>query len=80
MFPDTSYQIGCVYPPLIIQIPILDFQKILNIVKYDHIMGNGSHRGYSDNNYESGDKTYMKWEGTHNTEVLPIVKTKNGVF
>ena len=37
-------------------------------------MGNGSHRGYSDNNYESGDKTYMKWEGTHKT----ILKENGG--
>ena len=41
----------------------------------DHIMGNGSHRGYSDNNYESGDKTHMKWEGTHKT----IVKENGGL-
>ena len=35
----------------------------------DHIEGNGSHRGYSDNNLKSGDKTHMKWEGTHKTIV-----------
>ena len=35
----------------------------------DSIEGNGSHRGYSDNNFKSGDKIYNKWEGTHKTIV-----------
>ena len=35
----------------------------------DHIEGNGSHRGYSENNYKSGDKTFVKWGGTHKTIV-----------
>lgn len=33
----------------------------------DSIAGNGSHRGYSVNTYKNGDKTYGKWEGTHQT-------------
>ena len=35
----------------------------------DSIKGKGSHRGYSNNNFKSGDKTYNKWEGTHETIV-----------
>ena len=36
----------------------------------DSIEGKGSHRGYSDiTNNKSGDKKYIKWEGTHETIV-----------
>ena len=35
----------------------------------DSVAGSGSHRGYSVVNYTNGDKTYTKWEGTHQTSM-----------
>ena len=35
----------------------------------DSVAGTGTHRGHSVTNYENGDKSYQKWEGTHKTTV-----------
>lgn len=35
----------------------------------DSYAGTGTHRGYTISNYENGDQTYQKWEGTHKTTI-----------
>ncbi len=35
----------------------------------DSVAGTGTHRGHSVHNFKNGDKTYVKWEGTHKTTV-----------
>ncbi len=35
----------------------------------DSVAGNGTHRGYTVCIYKNGDKTFVKWEGTHKTTV-----------
>jgi hypothetical protein len=38
-------------------------------VQSDSYAGTGTNRGYTISNYENGDQTYQKWEGTHQTAV-----------
>ena len=49
--------------------PDFESSENLDYGQSDSIAGKGSHRGYSDQAYKSGDKTYIKWEGKHKTIV-----------
>ena len=40
---------------------------IMNYDQADSIAGSGSHRGYSFYYHKNGDKSFLKWEGTHKT-------------
>lgn len=49
--------------------PNPDFNGIDQLVygQVDHINGTGDHRGHSVNIHKNGDRTWMRWSGTHKT-------------
>jgi len=49
-----------------------DFNGIDQLVyaQLDHVHGTGDHRGHSVNLHRNGDRTYMRWSGTHKTAAV----------